>query len=188
MSHSVLVESARMFIADFYRELLHGKRVGQAMLAGQRALMATTSGAGVSTARCISTTGLCRCSSGGAGPGADPRGARRSRSVGIAARGRTALGELPEPHASVPGRSRDLLKAERVLAGERYLAARGRAAKARRRLRRNWRAGWWRRAGSRGAVFTSVETDHGAAPGLFSVGGQLVSNSEPRGHGRCARA
>src|ERR1700730_14576010 len=38
MSHSVLVETARRFIAEFYQELLSGKRVGQAMLAGQRAL------------------------------------------------------------------------------------------------------------------------------------------------------
>src|SRR5207244_2136463 len=42
MSHSVLVETASRFIAEFYKELLGGKRVGQAMLAGQRALKADT--------------------------------------------------------------------------------------------------------------------------------------------------
>jgi len=40
MSHSVLVETARRFVTAFYKELMEGKRVGQAMLAGQRELQA----------------------------------------------------------------------------------------------------------------------------------------------------
>ena len=38
MSHSVLVETARRFVEPFYRGLAEGKRVGDAMLAGQQAL------------------------------------------------------------------------------------------------------------------------------------------------------
>jgi len=38
MSHSVLVETARRFVTHSYHELLSGARIGQAMLAGQRAL------------------------------------------------------------------------------------------------------------------------------------------------------
>ncbi len=38
MSHSVLVETARRFVETFYGALAAGKRVGDAMLAGQRAL------------------------------------------------------------------------------------------------------------------------------------------------------
>ncbi len=38
MSHSVLVETARRFVESFYRSLADGSRVGDAMLAGQRAL------------------------------------------------------------------------------------------------------------------------------------------------------
>ncbi len=38
MSHSVLVETARRFVAAFYQELAQGARVGKAMLAGQLAL------------------------------------------------------------------------------------------------------------------------------------------------------
>ncbi|MDM8535915.1 TIR domain-containing protein [Desulfobacterales bacterium HSG17] len=38
MSHSVLVETARRFVASFYTALVSGKRVGKAMLEGQRAL------------------------------------------------------------------------------------------------------------------------------------------------------
>jgi tetratricopeptide (TPR) repeat protein len=38
MSHSVLVETARRFVAAFYTALVTGKRVGEAMLSGQREL------------------------------------------------------------------------------------------------------------------------------------------------------
>lgn len=38
MSHSILVETARRFVGSFYRELTQGKRIGTAMLAGQREL------------------------------------------------------------------------------------------------------------------------------------------------------
>jgi hypothetical protein len=38
MSHSVLVETAKRFVAVFYQALAEGKRVGDAMLAGQREL------------------------------------------------------------------------------------------------------------------------------------------------------
>jgi hypothetical protein len=38
MTHSVLVETARRFVQPFYNALAAGKRVGDAMLAGQRAL------------------------------------------------------------------------------------------------------------------------------------------------------
>src|SRR4029077_4060464 len=38
MSHSVLVETARRFVRAFYQALAAGKRVGDAMLAGQREL------------------------------------------------------------------------------------------------------------------------------------------------------
>jgi len=38
MSHSVLVETARRFVEAFYKTLAEGKRVGDAMLAGQRQL------------------------------------------------------------------------------------------------------------------------------------------------------
>jgi hypothetical protein len=38
MSHSVLVETARRFVTVFYRELIRGRRIGQAMLEAQHAL------------------------------------------------------------------------------------------------------------------------------------------------------
>ena len=38
MSHSVLVETSRRFVEAFYQALAEGKRVGDAMLAGQRQL------------------------------------------------------------------------------------------------------------------------------------------------------
>jgi len=42
MSHSVLVETARRFVESFYRKLAEGSRVGEAMLAGQRVLKSNT--------------------------------------------------------------------------------------------------------------------------------------------------
>ena len=38
MSHSVLVETARRFVEQFYTALAEGKRVGHAMLSGQATL------------------------------------------------------------------------------------------------------------------------------------------------------
>jgi len=42
MSHKVLVETARRFVGAFYRELMAGQRIGDAMLAGQRELQGNT--------------------------------------------------------------------------------------------------------------------------------------------------
>jgi tetratricopeptide (TPR) repeat protein len=42
MTHSVLVETARRFVESFYRALARGLRVGDAMLAGQKALYGDT--------------------------------------------------------------------------------------------------------------------------------------------------
>ena len=42
MSHSVLVETAHRFVKSFYKELAEGKRIGAAMIAGQRELHRNT--------------------------------------------------------------------------------------------------------------------------------------------------
>ncbi|MCX6583572.1 MAG: tetratricopeptide repeat protein [Candidatus Aminicenantes bacterium] len=42
MSHSVLVETAKRFVGSFYGELANGSRVGEAMLAGHKALYGDT--------------------------------------------------------------------------------------------------------------------------------------------------
>ncbi len=47
MSHSVLVELSKRFVKALYAELAKGQRVGQAMLAGQRALHSNPSLPGV---------------------------------------------------------------------------------------------------------------------------------------------
>lgn len=39
MTHSVMVASAELFVSHFYQELAQGRRIGEAMLAGQTALM-----------------------------------------------------------------------------------------------------------------------------------------------------
>src|SRR5256885_15537823 len=42
MSHSVLVETAHRFVKAFYQKLAEGKRIGTAMIAGQRELHSDT--------------------------------------------------------------------------------------------------------------------------------------------------
>ena len=63
MTHSVLVETARRFVAQFYADLATGARVGAAMLAGQRALFGDPRrGASPAPGSCGCRTGSCRCS------------------------------------------------------------------------------------------------------------------------------
>ena len=63
MSHSVLVETARRFVQQFYAELARAARVGSAMLAGQQALFADPArAASWAPVSCGCRTGSCRCS------------------------------------------------------------------------------------------------------------------------------
>jgi tetratricopeptide (TPR) repeat protein len=127
MSHSVLVETARLFIGEFYKELLTGKRVGQAMLAGQRALKSDTF-------RGKTFTGELRLEDWFVPvlfqEEQDPQLIREVPAQQVASviekKKDLALGELPdEPPHQFLGRSRDLLKAERILAQKRYLVVLG---------------------------------------------------------------
>jgi tetratricopeptide (TPR) repeat protein len=175
MSHSVLVESARIFIADFYKELLRGRRVGQAMLAGQGALKANTW-------RGKSFTGEVRLHDWFVPvlfqEEQDPRlieevPAGEVAKV-IAAQRENALGEVPEPPHQFLGRSRDLLKAERMMAGAKYLVVRGAGGEGKTTFAAELAR--WLVATQRfnRAAFTSVETLTEARQVLFSVGDQLV--------------
>ena len=178
MSHSVLVETARLFIADFYKELLSGKRVGQAMLAGQRALKADTF-------RGRSFTGEVRLHDWFVPvlfqEEQDPQlirevPAKQVESV-ITSHKDAALGDLPEePGHQFLGRSRDLLKAERILTRESYLVVLGSGGEGKTTFAAElarWLVATRRFAR---AVFTSVEQMTEARQVLFSIGGQLVPN------------
>ncbi|MGH9761842.1 MAG: TIR domain-containing protein, partial [Blastocatellia bacterium] len=131
MTHSVLVETARRFVTAFYGKLAEGSRIGSAMLAGQEALFnddfrAHVMGAGELRLKDWFVPVLYQEEN-------DARLVTRLLSEDIRGlmeqRRRLSLGELPEPPAhSFVGRSRDLLKLERMLADTKqcYVVVRGR--------------------------------------------------------------
>lgn len=128
MSHSVLVETARRFVEPFYRTLAEGKRVGDAMLAGQEALYSDPyrfkiMGAGNLELQDWFVPVLYQDE-------ADPK--LFTVTVGEAAarlareRRQTQLGLLPpEPEHHFVGRSRQLLHLERLLQQEPFAVIRG---------------------------------------------------------------
>ncbi len=128
MSHSVLVETARRFVGEFYSHLVQGARVGQAMLAGQRALYGDTYrgkvfGAGELRLQDWFVPVLYQEETDlqllTAVPTDEVEAVRKKGR-------RLALGDLPdEPAHTFVGRSRELLTAERLLADEPYVVLRG---------------------------------------------------------------
>ncbi|HEX9001529.1 MAG TPA: CHAT domain-containing protein, partial [Blastocatellia bacterium] len=133
MSHSVLVETARRFVKAFYEELAKGARVGSAMLAGQRALQTDShrgkiAGAGELRLQDWFVPVLYQ-------EAQDPRLVPQRPSADAQqvddTRRRLSLGRLPlEPPHSFIGRSRELLRLERLLLPEarpefRYAVVRG---------------------------------------------------------------
>jgi hypothetical protein len=182
MSHSVLVETARLFIADFYTELLGGKRVGQAMLAGQRALKSNS-------LRGKTFTGELHLEDWFVPvlfqEEQDPQLIREVPAEQVQAiiqqRKVLALHDLPEePKHQFLGRSRDLLAAERVLARKRYLVVRGSGGEGKTTFAAEL-ARWLvaTRRFSRTA-FASVEQVTEARQVLHSIGHQLVPNFQTR--------
>jgi hypothetical protein len=129
MSHSVLVETARRFVAAFYAELTKGQRVGQAMLAGQRALHSDTSrgeryGIGELKLADWFVPVLYQKKDDPQLFTATPAPQTKED---LGARLRTRLGAVPpEPvDTGFVGRSRDLLALERRLRQERWAVVRG---------------------------------------------------------------
>ena len=180
MSHAVLVETARPFIAAFYKELLTGKRVGQAMLAGQHALK-------LDNFRGKTFTGELHLEDWFVPvlfqEEQDPQLIREVPAQQVQAVTRQkrelALGELPpEPPHQFLGRSRDLLAAERILVRERYLVVRGSGGEGKTTFAAELAR--WLVATRRFArvAFTSVEQITEARQVLFSIGHQLVPNFE----------
>jgi len=128
MSHSVLVETAKRFVTEFYQALAKGQRVGAAMLAGQKELMQNTyrlpiQGAGDFHLQDWFVPILYQEQH-------DPQlfawiPSEAAQKMQKQQR-QTRLGKLPKPpeHTFI-GRSRDLLKAERLLEQQPYVVIRG---------------------------------------------------------------
>jgi tetratricopeptide (TPR) repeat protein len=181
MSHSVLVETARRFVAAFYERLAAGQRVGDAMLAGQVALYrdpyrGKKIGAGNLELQDWFVTVLYQ-------DAADPQ--LFTVTVGRDAarlddeRRQGSFGKLPEepPHQFV-GRSRQLLHLERLLQQAQYAVVRGSGGLGKTVLATEL-ARWWVQSGrcQRG-VFVSVEPQNVQdVPGVVdSIGRQLVGD------------
>ncbi len=190
MSHSVLVETSRRFVEAFYGSLAAGKRVGDAMLAGQRGLKDDSFrgrifGAGSLRLHDWFVPVLFQ-------EKADPQLFQITPSAQTAADFRAGLagrlGELPPaPETGFIGRSRELLALQRLLLpsppaaaggeperGVRYAVIRGQGGEGKTALAAE--LGRWlvRSQQMRRAAFVSAETHGHAAALLDALGRQLV--------------
>jgi len=180
MSHSVLVATARRFVKEFYGALASGKRVGDAMLQGQRKLKdenfrGRVFGAGELRLDDWFVPVLFQEKE-------DPqlfrtmpvRQTRNDLKIALAAR----LGELPpEPETGFIGRSRELLALQRLLRHEasgHYAVIRGQGGEGKTALAAEFARWMVRSQQIRRAAFVSVETYGNTAAVLDSIGRQLV--------------
>ncbi len=178
MSHSVLVETARRFVAAFYAELARGQRVGQAMLAGQRALHSDPSrgqryGIGELTLADWFVPVLYQEQDDPqlftATPAPQTREDLRSRL-------RARLGAVPSEPAETGfvGRSRDLLALERLLRQERWAVVRGQGGEGKTALAAELARWLVRSQQVRRAAFVSVELCSHKDAVLDALGRQLL--------------
>ncbi len=160
MSHSVLVETARRFVAQFYHALAQGERIGSAMLAGQRHLKDDTLrgrifGAGDLRLEDWFVPVLFQEKN-------DPQLFQRLPTPqtrdDFLARRKALLGALPpEPATGFVGRSRELLALERLLRRQRYAVIRGQGGEGKTALAAEFARWWVRSQQIQRAVFVSVD-------------------------------
>lgn len=177
MSHSVLVETARRFVESFYKALAEGKRVGDAMLAGQRQLKDDTFrgrifGAGALRLEDWFVPVLFQEKD-------DPQLFKITPSKQTVAdfqeRLTNRLGELPPvPETGFIGRSRELLALQRLFKQERYAVVRGQGGEGKTALAAEFARWMVRSQQMRRAAFVSVETHSNQLAVLDALGRQLV--------------
>ncbi|MCL4205342.1 MAG: TIR domain-containing protein [Pirellulaceae bacterium] len=195
MSHSVLVETAKRFVAAFYQALAEGKRVGDAMLAGQRELEGNKSRGRVFGADELNLHDwfvpvLFQEKD-------DPQLFKTTPAKQTVADFQealaTRLGNLPPvPETGFVGRSRELLALQRLLFSgvgfqpasargdrleaysARYAVVRGQGGEGKTALAAEFARWMVRSHQMRRGVFVSVETHGHAAAVLDAIGSQLV--------------
>lgn len=177
MSHSVLVETARRFVEAFYEALADGKRVGDAMLAGQRQLKDDTFrgrifGAGELRLEDWFVPVLYQEKD-------DPQLFRTTPAKQTQEDFQTALaarlGDLPPvPETGFIGRSRELLALQRLLREERYAVVRGQGGEGKTALAAEFARWMVRSQQIHRAAFVSVETHGNARAVVDALGKQLV--------------
>lgn len=181
MSHSVLVETAHRFVRAFYSELAQGKRVGAAMIAGQRELhrdpaRGKVMGAGELHLQDWFVPVLYQEEQ-------DPQLITKLAPAAVQQlqekQRRLRLGALPDPppHA-FQGRSRELLALERLLSDQPYAVIRGQGGAGKTTLAAEL-ARWLVRSNRfRRAAFVSLEQYSDARSVLDSLGRQLLPKGE----------
>jgi tetratricopeptide (TPR) repeat protein len=177
MSHSVLVETARRFVAAFYGELARGVRVGAAMLAGQQALSGDTyrgtiMGAGDLRLHDWFVPVLYQEAN-------DPQLITKLLPKDVqqlqARQRELSLGALPEPPPhQFQGRSRELLALERLLHEQRYAVVRGQGGEGKTTLAVELARWLVRTRRFTRAAFVSLEHISDARAVLDSLGRQLL--------------
>ena len=179
MSHSMLVETARRFVEAFYEALAAGKRVGDAMLAGQRALKDDSFrgrifGAGELRLEDWFVPVLYQEKD-------DPqlfriapaKQTQEDFKAALAAR----LGDLPkQPETGFIGRSRELLALQRLLRDERYAVVRGQGGEGKTALAAEFARWMVRSQQIHRAAFVSVETHGNKRAVVDALGKQLVQS------------
>lgn len=124
MSHSVLVETAHRFVGAFYQQLAAGQHIGSAVLAGRQSLLGdheriNIAGAGMLQMQDWFVPLLYQCED-------DPCLFEGALQVSEVPKSNFLLGDLPDtPQHTFIGRSRELLKAERLLEQQPYVVLRG---------------------------------------------------------------
>ena len=181
MSHNVLVETAHRFVKAFYQELVLGKRVGAAMLAGQRDLhgddyRGKRLGAGDLRLQDWFVPVLYQ-------EELDPQIVAKSQPEEVqrllSRQRHRSLGELPDtPAHGFEGRSRYLLALERLLHQEPYAVIRGQGGVGKTTLASEL-ARWLVRIGcfSR-AAFVGLEQHADVRSVLDSIGRQLLPEGQ----------
>jgi tetratricopeptide (TPR) repeat protein len=183
MSHSVLVETSRRFVAAFYRSLAEGNRIGAAMLAGQRALHSDTwrgkvMGAGDLHLQDWFVPVLYQEEQDP--PLVTRRLSKAAQQIQQKPR-RIRFGALPaEPSHSFIGRSRELLALERLLSDDRqrYIVVRGVGGQGKTTLAAELARWLVRTERFKRAAFVSLEEYTDARGALDSIGRQLLPEGD----------
>jgi len=177
MSHSVLVETARLFVESFYDALARGARVGDAMLEGQRRLKDDTFRArvfGVGELRLEDWFVPVLFQEKD-----DPQLFKATPAKQAVADFKTALahrlGDLPAaPATGFIGRSKELLALQRLLRDDRYAVVRGQGGEGKTALAAEFARWMVRSQQIRRAAFVSVETHGNERAVVDAFGKQLV--------------
>ena len=181
MRASVLVETSRRFVEALYGALAQGQPVGQAMLAGQKALEADSERGvimGAGTLRLDDWFVPVLYQEEGDPPLFSVLPSERAAQLQTQQR-RLALGDLPDtPKHHFVGRSRELLRLERLLAGQPYAVLRGTGGAGKTTLAVEL-ARWLARSGrSRRVAFASLEEIHDDRALVDALGQQLLPDGK----------